>query len=191
MPVADLKYGENFFSEDSQPPVIPVIFNLHNRLGKNTKTFSFIGWEGWEVEKKGKQWSCSIPNEFTLKCLQDGYAEIPATKYNKKKLEKDLKPTVSKPTYDRGVRYNKPAKKLEFRDKKGNWKFITQQTLEDGEIRMINTGEENPPLIKRKLTELREFSVDKRDKGNRDVESIRPWLKQFISSSAVLESASI
>ena len=191
MPVPERKFTQDFF--DVNPQVIPVKFSRPK--GKGTPgTLSWKGFEGYELIKIGtSKWSVVITEDFTVKCLGDGYAEIPDTENNRKKLSKMLKPTMSKPTYDRGISVDlHDPTKMFFKDNKGIVKPLTEEALDKGELRLIDRGTIQEPVVT-KLKSLRVFDVKNARSTDSDLaQRIRPWLQKFVKvDQAIMEAAAI
>jgi len=189
MSVPERKFGDEFFS--TKPPVIPVKFSRPK--GKGTSgTMSWKGFEGFKLIDLGDggDWSVMKTSKFTLKCLADGYAEVPDTAKNREKLKLLLKPQKSLPTYDRAISIDKKnPEKFWFRNNKGLVVQLTEEALDKGEIRLVNRGEDKPAIVT-KLKSLREFDVkNPRSKDSDLAQRVRPWLQQFVKVDAAVMSA--
>jgi len=190
MPAPERKFTQDFF--DVNPPVIPVMFSRPKGRGK-PGPMSQIGFDCFQLIRVGNDWRVVVNSDITLKCLGDGYAEIPDTERNRKLLAQRSKPQKYLPTYDRAISKDlHDPEKFWFRNNKGTVVRLTEETLDKGEIRLINKGGERPATVK-KLKSLREFDVKNPRSTDSDLaQRARPWLQQFVKvEGAVMEAAAI
>ncbi len=191
MPAPEKKFTQDFF--DVNPPVIPVKFTRPKGRGR-PGVLSKKGFQGYKLVDLGDgKWSVTITPKFTVKIMSDGYAEIPDTEYNKKLLSILSKDRMSKPTYDRGIGVDaEDSEKFWFRDKNDNIKILTQEAIDNGEIRIVSKGFIQKAEVT-KLNSLREFNIkDTRSVDATLVQLVRPWKSEFVKvDAAVMEAAPI
>lgn len=175
-----------------KPPVIPVKFTRPKGRGKPSP-LSLKGWDGFKLAKIGGAWRVMTEPDMTLKCLGDGYAEIPATKNNKALLAVLSKPMKVSATYDRGVSRDKvDPEKFWFKNNKGVSTPLTKKAIEDGEIKIIENEHELPPVVSSVGTR-REFDIhNNRTNDSELCQRIRPWLLEFVKvNGAQMEAENI
>lgn len=189
MPLPERTYEAEFY--EIEPPVMPVKFTIRKGRGAPGVT-SATGWEGFRVFDSGRgKFKVMKTGDFTVKVLPDGYAEIPATEYNKKKLQILSKPTIIKATYDRGVSVDvDDPKVLWFKDDQGQIKRLTEKAQKDGEIRKISKETTAPPTVK-PLKSVRKFDMSNAKEAEL-CEKVRPWLSAYVKvNGAQMEAPAI
>ena len=172
---------------DVNPPVIPVKFKRPKGKGK-PGTMSQLGFDGFALNKIGGKWRVTAEPNMTIKCLGDGYAEVPDTKNNRELLKTLSKPMKEKATYDRGVSVDKAdPNKLLFKNNKGIVKILTKEALDEGEIRLIDAAHEVPATVEA-LKAIRNFET----KDHENIQRVRPWLREFVKvNEAQMQAATI
>ena len=190
MPIPNHILDKDFFDIGEAPPVIPCMYTKPK--GRGVSGFQSIkGFEGFQLMKDdGNKWRVQKKSVFTVKAMEDGYCEIPATKVNRLKLEGLLKPTIQKTIYDKPTFPSKSnPKDVLFRMKdptnpaKEIIKIVDDEALEKGWIRVLLPETIKPPIYKL-LKTRREFDTNAH--GNRGVKEklraqlCRPWAGQFV-----------
>ena len=189
MPAPDKTYDAEFY--EIEPPVIPVKFTRPKGRGK-PGPISMKGFEGFKLLDTGRgNFRVMRTGDFTLKVLGDGYAEIPDTIYNRKKLKTLSKATVERPTYNRTLKVDvDDPNKFWFRNKKDELTLLTDDAIDEGEIRKISKGGTTPATVK-PLNSKRDFDM-RNVKQAELCERVRPWLLDFVKvNAAIMEAPAI